>query len=62
MKLYSVVVHNLQMGMKEYCCCLKFRRGDNLTYTFTKRGVVYLWRPLDVCSWLVYFGDGMLSP
>jgi hypothetical protein len=20
-----------------------------------------LWRPLDVCSWLVYFGDGMLS-
>ena len=21
-----------------------------------------LWRPLDVCSWLVYFGDGMLSP
>jgi hypothetical protein len=30
--------------------------------TFTKREVVYLWRPLDVCSWLVYFGDGMLSP
>jgi hypothetical protein len=28
--------------MKEYCCCLKFRRGDNSTYTFTKRGVVYL--------------------
>jgi hypothetical protein len=21
-----------------------------------------LGRPLDVCSWLVYFGDGMLSP
>ena len=21
-----------------------------------------LWQPLDVCSWLVYFGDGMLSP
>ena len=21
-----------------------------------------LWRPLDVCSWLVFFGDGMLSP
>jgi hypothetical protein len=20
-----------------------------------------LWRPLDVCSWLVYFGDEMLS-
>ena len=62
MKLYTVVVHNLQMCMKEYRCCLKFRRGDNSTYTFTKRGVVYLWRPLDVCSWLVYFGNGMLSP
>ena len=48
MKLYTVVVHNLQMCMKEYRCCLKFRRGDNSTYTFTKRGVVYLWRPLDV--------------
>ena len=42
MKLYTVVVHNLQMWMKEYRCCLKFRRGDNSTYTFTKRGVVYL--------------------
>ena len=41
-KLYTVVVHNLQMCMKEYRCCLKFRRGDNSTYTFTKRGVVYL--------------------
>jgi hypothetical protein len=30
------------MCMKEYHCCLKFRRGDNSTYTFTKRGVVYL--------------------
>ena len=38
MKLYTVVVHNLQMCMKEYRCCLKFRRGDNSTYTFTKRG------------------------
>jgi hypothetical protein len=37
-KLYTVVVHNLQMCMKEYRCCLKFRRGDNSTYTFTKRG------------------------
>jgi hypothetical protein len=27
-----------------------------------KGGVVYLWQPLDVCSWLVYFEDGMLSP
>ena len=30
MKLYTVVVHNLQMCMKEYRCCLKFRRGDKL--------------------------------
>ena len=50
------------MCMKEYGCCLKFRRGDNSTYTFTKKGVMYLWRPLDVCSCLVYFRDGMLSP
>jgi hypothetical protein len=42
MKLYTVVVHNLQMCMKEYRCCLKFRRGNNSTYTFTKRGVMYL--------------------
>jgi hypothetical protein len=42
MKLYTVVVHYLQMCMKEYRCCLKFRRGDNSSYTFTKRGVVYL--------------------
>ena len=42
MKLYTVVVHNLQMCMKEYRCCLKLKRGDNSIYTFTKRGVVYL--------------------
>jgi hypothetical protein len=30
------------MCMKEYRCCLKFRRTDNSTYTLTKRGVVYL--------------------
>jgi hypothetical protein len=42
MKLYTIVVQNLQMCMKEYCCCLKLRRGDTSTYTFTKRGVVYL--------------------
>jgi hypothetical protein len=41
MKLYTVV-HNLQMCMKEYRFCLKFRRGDNSTYTFMKREVVYL--------------------
>jgi hypothetical protein len=37
-KLYTVVVHYLQMCMKEYGCCPKFKRGDNSTYTFTKRG------------------------
>ena len=42
MKLYTVEVHNLQMSMMEYRCCRKFRRGDNSTYTFTKRGIVYL--------------------
>jgi hypothetical protein len=36
MKLYTVVVHNLQMCMKEYRCFLKFRKGNNSTYTFTK--------------------------
>ena len=38
MKLYKFVVHYLQMCMKEYGCCPKFKRGDNSTYTFTKRG------------------------
>ena len=38
MKLYTLVVHNLQMCMKEYGCFPKFKRGDNSTYTFTKRG------------------------
>jgi hypothetical protein len=42
MKLYTFVVHYLQMCMKEYGCCPKFKRGDDSTYTFTKRGVVYL--------------------
>jgi hypothetical protein len=41
MKVYTVVVHSLQMCMKEYRCCLKLRRGDNSTYTFTKSGVVF---------------------
>jgi hypothetical protein len=47
MKLYTFVVHYLQMCMKEYGCCPKFKRRDNSTYTFTKRGVVYL-VPADV--------------
>jgi hypothetical protein len=38
MKLYTVVVHNLQMCMKEFGCCPKFKRADNSTYTFTKKG------------------------
>ena len=42
MKLYTFVVHYLQMCMKECGCCLKFKRRDNSTNTFTKRGVVYL--------------------
>jgi hypothetical protein len=45
MKLYTFVVHYmyLQMCMKVYGCCPKFKRGDNSTYTFTKTGVgVYL--------------------
>jgi hypothetical protein len=32
MKLYTFVVHYLQMCMKEFRCCLKFRRGDDSTY------------------------------
>jgi hypothetical protein len=30
--------------MREYGCCPKLKRGDNSTYTFTKRGpcIVYL--------------------
>jgi hypothetical protein len=28
--------------MKEYGCCPEFKRGDNSTYTFTKRGGMYL--------------------
>jgi hypothetical protein len=42
MKLYTFVVHYLQMCMKEYGCCPKFKRRDNSTYTFTKREGMYL--------------------
>jgi hypothetical protein len=42
MKLYTFVVHYLQMCMKEYGCSPKFKRGDNSTYTFTKKGSMYL--------------------
>jgi hypothetical protein len=34
----NIKVHYLQMCMKEYGCCPKFKRGDNSTYAFTKRG------------------------
>jgi hypothetical protein len=67
MKLYTIVVNNLHIYMKEYRCCLKFRRGDNSTdetvlVSNNPTLLKTLWRPLDVCSSLVYFGDGMLSP
>jgi hypothetical protein len=45
MKLYTFVVQYLQMCMKEYGCCPKFKRGDNSTYTFTKREGMYLVSP-----------------
>ena len=38
MKLYTFVVHHLQMCMKEYGCCPKFKRGDNSTYFHEKGG------------------------
>ena len=38
MKIYTFVVHYLQMRMKEYGCCQKIKRGDDSTYTFTKSG------------------------
>jgi hypothetical protein len=38
MKLYTFAVHYLQMCMKEYGCCPKFKRVDISTYTFTKTG------------------------
>jgi hypothetical protein len=39
MKLYTFAVHYLQMCMKEYGCCPKFKRGDNSIYTYLQ--VVY---------------------
>jgi hypothetical protein len=42
MKLYTFIVHYLQMYMKEYGCCPKFKRRDNSAYSLTKREVVYL--------------------
>jgi hypothetical protein len=38
MKLYTFVVHYLKMCMKDYGCSPKFKRGENSTYTFMKRG------------------------
>jgi hypothetical protein len=45
-KLYTFVVHYLQMCMKEYGCCLKFRRGDNSTYTFIQMCVKFHKNPI----------------
>ena len=42
MKLYTFVVHYLQMCLKEYGCCPKYKKGDSSTYTFTKRVGMYL--------------------
>jgi hypothetical protein len=44
-----------------------FKRGGNSTdetvlVSNNPTLLKTLWRPLDVCSSLVYFGDGMLSP
>ena len=38
MKLYTVVVHNLQMCMKEYRCCLKFREGEIIQLILSRKG------------------------
>ena len=38
MKLYTVVVHYLQMCIKEYGCCPKFKRGDNSILLSRKGG------------------------
>jgi hypothetical protein len=56
MKLYTVVILYLQMCMKEYGCCPKFGRRDNLTYTLEIRsvwrdGLVSATRP----KWLIGF-------
>jgi hypothetical protein len=42
MKIYTFIVHYLQMCMKECGCCPKFKRGDNSTYTFMKKGGMYI--------------------
>jgi hypothetical protein len=33
---YTTLLY-LQVCMKEYGCCPKYKRGDNSTYTFTER-------------------------
>ena len=42
MKLYTFVMQYLQMCMKEYGCCPKFGRGDNLTYKYSE--IRSVWR------------------
>jgi hypothetical protein len=46
MKLYTVVIHCLQMCMKEYGCCPKFGRGGNLTCTL--KYVLYVKRSIKI--------------
>ena len=41
MKLYTVVVHNLQMCMKEYRCCLKFQ-SLNIIVLHSVRSLTFL--------------------
>ena len=69
MKLYTVVIHYLQMCMKEYGCCPKFGRGDNLTFTqkyvlYGEMGSLNLIVTLDSCNTLpvdVHEGIWLLS-
>jgi hypothetical protein len=53
--------------MKEYGCCPKFKRGDNSTYTFTKRGGMYLISATSIvdkrrCQVILYFQDFAIFP
>ena len=41
MKLYTVVVHNLQMCMKEYRCCPKFQSSSYIWRTIQPTGITH---------------------
>ena len=57
------------MCTKEYGCCPKFKTGDNSTYTFTKRGGMYLCKDptdrrgglTDLCYTNIHSEDVILS-